>query len=479
VNAVATLDDRLGRQPVVHAARTGLATHQGTWIVGGALRDALLDPGPLGDLDLAVRGDAAEAARSIAKTGGHAAFPLSEEFGSWRVVGDGWLCDLTPMQGTGIEDDLALRDFTINAMALPLYGGALVDPHDGLEDLANRTLRLVATDAYKRDRLRPLRLVRLATELAFAVDPDTAAATREWGPRVTDAAGERIFAELRRVISAPRVVEGLELAAELKVLGAVLPELERLQGIEQSHYHHLDVYEHTLEVLTALLRIDTHLADYFPDAAHELRAVLDEPLADDLTRGQALRLAALVHDIGKADTRRLTDSGRVTFIGHDSVGAEQVRALCSRLRTSERLREFLARITQHHLALGFLVHDRPLSKRTVYRYLKMCSPVEVEVTLLTCADRIATRGRNADEAIAKHLELARELMAPALAWRTQGPPRAPLRGNELASELGIEPGPDLGRLISAIEEASYAGEVTNADQAVEYARRLRENSPQT
>jgi poly(A) polymerase len=474
------IEERLARQPAVLAARAGLATQHMVWIVGGAVRDALLDTDLIADLDLVVSGDdAATPARAIAKAAGSPAFPLSEAFGAWRVVGDGWLCDVTPMQGGHIEDDLALRDFTINAMALPLFGGNLVDPFHGERDVAERKLRLVAADAYERDRLRPLRLVRFATELGFDVDPATASATREWGPRVIEAAGERVFAELRRIVVAPRAADGVRLASELNVLQAVLPELDALQGIEQSQFHHLDVFNHTIEVLEGLAEIDAHLADYFPDDAGELRSVLDEPLADELSRGQALRFAALLHDIGKADTRRLTESGRVTFIGHDALGADMVRQICLRLRTSERLREFLARITRHHLVLGFLVHERPLSQRAVYRYLKLCSPVEVEVTLLTCADRIATRGKNAEVAIEAHLELARELMTAALRWRAEGPPRAPLRGDELAQELGIEPGPDLGRLLAELEEASYAGEVTTADQAVEYARRLRENSPQT
>ena len=395
------------------------------------------------------------------------------------MVGDGWLIDVTPMQGERIEDDLALRDFTVNAMAMPLFGGPLVDPFEGERDIRERTLRLVAPDAYERDRLRPLRLVRFATELGFDVDPQTASLTRDWGPRVVEAAGERVFAELRRIVVAPRAADGLRLASELNVLGAVLPELDALHGVEQSQFHHLDVYDHTIEVLTSLAAIDANLADYFPDDAQELRALLDEPLADELTRGQALRFAALLHDIGKADTRRLTDSGRVTFIGHDALGADMVRKIAARLRMSEKLREFLAQITRHHLVLGFLVHERPLSQRAVYRYLKLCSPVEVEVTLLTCADRLATRGKNADAAIEAHLDLARQLMSAALRWRADGPPRAPLRGDELAHELGIEPGPDLGRLLAELEEASYAGEVTTADQAVEYARRFRENSPQT
>lgn len=476
MNAVAAqLGEVLGRQAAVLAARAGLATDTRVWIVGGAIRDMLLEPATVADLDLAVSGgDASGPARAIARAAGRHAFPLSEDFGAWRVVGDGWVCDLTPLQGERIEDDLRLRDFTVNAMALPLFGGSLIDPFSGQADLQTRTLRIVSPDAYAIDRLRPLRLIRFATELGFQPDAHTAGATREWAPSVADAAGERVYAELRRVVLAPRVIEGLQLARELGVLNAVLPELDDLAGIDQSHFHHLDVYDHTVEVLRSMIEIDSNLAEWFPERARELREVLEAPLGDDMTRGEALRFAALLHDIGKRPTGRMTDSGRVTFIGHDAVGADMVRALCARLRTSERVREYLAALTRHHLILGFLVHERPLSKRAIYRYLKACSPVEVEVTLLTCADRVATRGRNADEAISAHLELARDLMAAALDWRA-GPPRPPLRGDELARRLGMEPGPDLGRLLGELEEATYAGEVTSEDQAVEYARRLREN----
>jgi len=153
-----------------------------------------------------------------------------------------------------------------------------------------------------------------------------------------------------------------------------------------------------------------------------------------------------------------------------------VHDLCRRLRTSERFARFLAGLTRHHLVLGFLVHERPLDRRAVYRYLKRTSPVEVEVTLLSCADRLATRGRNAERAIDAHLELAKELMPAALEWRRTGSPRLPVRGDELAAELGIEPGPELGRLLADLEEAVYAGEVADRAQAVELARRLRDNA---
>jgi putative nucleotidyltransferase with HDIG domain len=286
---------------------------------------------------------------------------------------------------------------------------------------------------------------------------------------VPEASGERVFAELRRLVLAPGAVAGLALADRLGLLPAVLPELSDLHDVEQSHFHHKDVYGHTLEVLERLIELEH-------EATGDLREALDEPLADELTHGEALRFGALLHDIGKPATAEVREDGRVTFMGHDRLGEEMVRQVCRRLRTSERLSRFLAGVTRHHLVLGFLVHERPLDRRAVYRYLKRTSPVEVEVTLLSCADRLATRGKNAERAIDSHLELAKELMPAALEWRRSGPPRLPVRGDELARELGIEPGPELGRLLAELEEAAYAGEIAGREDAVELGRRLSNNS---
>ena len=480
------------------------------WIVGGTIRDELLGR-PLEDVDLAVAGDPKPVARRLADEVRGPVFPLSEEFGAWRVLDrrGGRVYDLSPLQGETIEADLAQRDFSVNAMALPLDRlvldalagtrsgssgtallgtraavgpnaiadtSALIDPLGGLPDIERRELRVLGAEAYAADPLRPLRLVRLAAELGFGVEAETERLTRAAAARVPQASAERIFAELKRLLLAPGAVAGLTLADGLGLLAAVLPELADLHDVEQSQYHHLDVYGHTVQVLAQQIELEGQLDERFGELAPRLRAQLDAPLGDELTRGQALRFGALVHDIGKPDTRGVRPDGRITFIGHDARGEELVRALCRRLRTSEKLARFLEAITRQHLVLGFLVRERPLSRRQVYRYLKRTSPVEVEVTLLSCADRLATRGRKADEAIAAHLELARELMGPALDWRQAGPPRVPVRGDELARELELAPGPQLGRLLGELEEAVYSGEVSGRDEAVELARRLRHDS---
>jgi poly(A) polymerase len=477
--------DRLREAPPVRAAREALADRADrAWVVGGCVRDALLDR-PVRDVDLAVEGSAEEAARAVARGARGPAFPLSETFGAWRAVGDGWICDVSPLQAPTIEEDLALRDFSVNALAVPLERvgrqDGLIDPTGGAPDLERGVLRVlggpgVEDSAYARDPLRPLRLARLATELGFGPDPETERLTIEAAPRVALASAERVFAELRRLVTADRVLEGLALADRLGLIEAVLPEVAALHGVDQSHFHHLDVHGHTMEVLGRLLEIEREPERAFgPELAPRVHAVLEETLAHELTRWQALRFAALLHDIGKPATRGVLPNGRVTFIGHDSLGEEMVGDIARRLRTSGVLRAFLADITRHHLVLGFLVHERPLARAAIYGYLTTCEPVEIEVTVLSCADRLATRGRHADAAIAAHLELARELLAEALEWREHGPPRAAVRGDELARELGVDSGPEIGALVARLREARFTGEAETREEALALARRLREN----
>jgi poly(A) polymerase len=440
------------------------------WLVGGAVRDRLLGRGTA-DFDVAVRDDPQQLARALARPAGGHPFALSEGFGAWRVVArdHSWQLDLLPLAGRTIEDDLAQRDLTVNAIAEPLHSGEPIDPFGGLDDLRARCLRMVSPQAFVADPLRTLRLARLGCELGFKVEPATMTAGRNAAPGLGAVSPERVFAELKRILSNDRALRGLALMDELKATEAVLPELANLRGVEQSHYHHLDVHEHTRTVLAEVIALEHEPEPLFPALAPEIRELLAEPLANDLSRGQALRFGALLHDIAKPQTRSVTAAGRVTFMGHDETGAQVVRAVLGRLRASERLSDHVAALTRHHLRLGFLVHEMPLSRHTIYRYLRACEPVQVDVTLLSVADRLATRGRGSEEAIARHLELARQMLTEAFAWR-RNPPRPPLRGDELAGLLGLRPGPELGRVLGELEEASFAGEIAGREDAIAYAR---------
>lgn len=458
---------------IAQALRSGGITR--VWVVGGTLRDLLLGR-PTKDVDLAVAGDAKSVARVLHGHLGGDIFSLSDRFGTWRVqpAGRDWCADVSALRGASIEEDLAMRDFSVNAMALPLNGdagaSALVDPFAGLDDLASGVLRVLGEQAYADDPLRALRLPRLACETGLEPDAETAELTRRHAKRVSEAAVERVFAELRRLISSDGVLDGIELLERLELIDVVLPELVALRGVQQSAYHHLDAYDHTIEVLRRLLDLEADLSSVFGDAAEPLAERLAEPLSEGLTRGQGLRWAALLHDIAKRETRTEYDGGHVGFPGHDARGAEIVREIGARLHASERFTQYVSALTRHHLRLGFLVRERPLSRRQIFAYLRACEPVEVEVGVLSVADRLATRGRKAEVAIAAHLKLAAELNREALAWREVRAAEPLVRGDRLADELGIPRDRRLGELLDLIAEARFAGEISTPEEALALAR---------
>jgi putative nucleotidyltransferase with HDIG domain len=431
------------------------------WLVGGAVRDRLLGR-PTDDLDVAVTGDPEPLAKALRRELGGAAFPLGEGFGGWRVTRKDKTghVDLLPLIGGALEADLAARDFTVNAMAEPLAGGELVDPFGGAADLDAKRLRAVGPESFTADPLRVMRLVRLAAELGFTAEEETRSGARAAAPALAGVAAERIFAELKRIVLA-----GSAAVRDLEDVGAaavVLPELVALQGVEQSVYHHADVHDHTLAVLDAVGVVQAQETD------ERVHAVLGQPLANELTRWEAMRFAALLHDIAKPGTVGVRADGRgSSFVGHDRAGAELARDILRRLRASEKLAEHAAALTLHHLRLGFLVHERPLGRRAIHRYLLATAPYTVDVTVFTCADRLATRGRNAEAAIEAHLALAREMLDEAFATR----PEQPLvRGDDLARELGIRPGPEVGVLLARLAEDRFAGEIATREEAIARAR---------
>lgn len=505
----------------LRAAREALRGTE-AWLVGGSVRDRALGRESR-DLDLIVEEAPERAARAIARAaGGAACFELSEEFAGWRVMARdrAWQVDVQPLRGGSLAADLALRDFTVNAIAQPLAAGtALEDPLGGLADLAAGRLRMASPHAFAEDPLRALRLVRFALELHLEPDPDTARAATAAAGALSGVAGERVFGELRLILASPHAPAGLRQMDELALTPAVLPEVAALHGVHQSRYHHRDVHGHTLEALERVIALQVNPAAILGEGkavlgegkavlgegegrkkregkgklgergggladgegaliggegelAGPIAALLAEPLADELTRGEALRWGALLHDVAKPLTRAVRPDGRVTFMGHDTHGAQLARDLLERLHTSERLRAHVAALVRHHLRLGFLVRtpQRPLPPRAVFDYLASTSPVEVDVTLLSVADRLATRGDRAAEAIQAHLSLARTMLTDALRWRAHGPPPPLWRGDELATELGIATGPRIGELLRELTAAQYAGEVSTRAQALAHAR---------
>jgi putative nucleotidyltransferase with HDIG domain len=212
--------------------------------------------------------------------------------------------------------------------------------------------------------------------------------------------------------------------------------------------------------------------------ADAVAASLAEPLADGLTRGQALRITALLHDMAKAETRGVMDGGRVTFIGHDRMGADMADAWLRGMRVSNRLREFVVRGVRHHLALGFMVHRQPLTLVQYDRYLRRGAPDPVEAIVLSVADRLATDGpRTTPIQITRHLALARDMLAAHVRIACMEPIRPPLDGAELAAALDRRPGPWLADLLLATREEQLMGRVHDVATAESFARRWVATAP--
>lgn len=472
IPALAELGPRAMAAPRVDRLREVLAGNP-SWLVGGAVRDVALGR-EVNDLDVAVSGPPEEPARKLAKALGGVAFELSEEFPAWRVKDrdDAWQVDLAELRADSIEADLRLRDFTVGAVAVELDGGEAIDPLDGLADLESGLIRACGPTSFSDDPLRLMRAARLVAQFGWEIEEETVLLGRQSSPRAEEPAGERTLAELLLLIGSRDPLAGLAAMDRIGLFDWLLPEIGDLHDVVQGPNHHLDVYGHTIEVVEGILRIESDLERFTGDRAPEVSAYLSRPLADGTTRGAALRLGALFHDSAKPQTRS-EEGGFVSFRGHDRLGAEQIEKRFRGLKASRKLIRYLADLTRHHLILGFMVTSMPLDRRQIFAYLDHTDPVSLDVTLLTVADRMAARGSASiasEEMVAGHMELARQMVGHALDWDADGPPGQFLPGNELADKLGIETGPQLGELMKELAAARFAGEINDANEAVEHAR---------
>jgi poly(A) polymerase len=484
------------------------------YLVGGQLRDTLLGR-PTADTDVAVAEGAVAHARAIAASSGGAFVALDLDRDVGRVV---WprsgvpqeYLDVARFTGPDLASDLRGRDFTVNALALPLavplletpaaegdlavLRQAVIDPTGGLADLDARRIRMTCEGALDADPLRLLRAVRLAAELGFEIDAATADAIRARAPTLRLSAGERVREELLRILAAEGSARQVRHMVALGLLEYVLPEVAAGHGVQQSPPHDRDVFEHTLGVLAGVERIQGLLAsgsaaDIDPSIPLSIPPSWDDVLLerrDDLAahfaenggpgaagRVARLRLAALAHDIGKPVMQRWDpERGRYRFIGHDQVGTDLVRAVATRLRLPSSDATYLETIVLHHMRPLHLMLGDDLSDRAVYRYFLATGPIGVDIAVLTLADNAAKSGRREEETVM----LARVVRRLLAAWfddhgRVVAPP-ALVSGHDLMAELGLGPGPDVGRLLAAIREAQAAGEIDDSAGALALAREL-------
>jgi poly(A) polymerase len=442
----------------------------GLVLVGGAVRDALLGR-PVVDLDLALPGGALALAERIAARLGATAVVLDAERGAARVAGPGVQLDLSDFRAPALAADLAARDFTVNALAVPLEpllaaGRApIVDPTRGIADLGRRRLRPAGPDVLDEDPLRTLRAVRLEATLGLRLTPSAARLVRAAAPGLTRVAAERVRDELVLLLRLPATGRALRRADALGVLAVVLPETRAMRAAAQPAPHHFDVLEHSLRAVEGADRLLPRLAALTP-FGEELAAHVSEGLGGGLDRAGVLKLAALLHDVAKPETRQVA-GGRVRFFEHDVIGAGRARAIGERWRLPARAVALLERLVRHHLRPMHLGQAGEVTRRARYRFYRDLAADTRDLLLLSLVDAAAVTGAS-PLAVWRRAELVRDLLG---GWREADraaavPPL--LRGQDVMARFRLPPGPVIGHLLARAREAQDLGLVRTREEALAY-----------
>ena len=463
-----------------------------SYIVGGWVRDVILGR-DTADIDIAVRGDGPEVARSVADALGGRYVLLDEENGIGRVVLPGRKTgfDFTTIRGS-IEEDLALRDFTVNAMAIEmsqLSGGfssvELSDPFGGQNDLRAGIIRAVADTVFSSDPARLLRGVRLAAELGFSIDEKTETLIEKHSRLIAGVAGERVHDELLRLLDVPGAGKTVSYLNKLGLLTALFPELEAGKGIEQPGEHYWDVFEHSLRTVSA---VDFLLGEGEWEFGEKgVGAVVpqleipagyfEQEVGWASTRKSLLRLAALLHDVSKPGTKTLEDGGRIRFLGHSAEGAVVAAERLTTLRFSAREIKLIETLVVHHLRPTQMSNSGLPTDRAIYRYFRDTEGAALDILFLNLADHLASRGPRFDpEAWEEHIRLVDYIIRQRIEKEKIIVPPKLVTGYDIIKNLEGSPGPVVGEILEAVREAQAAGEVVTRQEALTFVNKLLADS---
>ncbi len=455
-----------------------------SYLVGGFIRDVLLGR-DTNDIDIAVDADALATASGAAAALGGKYVPLDEENGVGRIAlpGKKWQIDFTTLQGD-ILQDLARRDFTIDAMALDLDKSLnvenLLDPFHGREDLRRGIIRAVGAGIFEADAIRLLRAVRLAADLGFSIDTGTEALIHQNHKLIAGVPGERIREELLRLLVLANAGPRLAYLDELGLLTDMIPELSPTRGVEQPKMHIWDVFEHSIQTVAAaefLLREGTweyanrDVLDAVPWSTR-LQRHFDEEISHGSTRKSLLKLAALLHDIAKPQTKVIDDEGRARFLGHPQEGAAEAATIMERLRFTNRETQIVTLLVKYHLRPTQMSQEGTPTRRAIYRYFRDTGASGIDILFLSLADHLAARGPSLDpNQWREHARMTDYVLNRHFEEKSLTHPPRLLDGLDIMRIFRLEPGRRIGELLEALREAQAAGEVTDKQEAIQYVTR--------
>jgi poly(A) polymerase len=397
--------------------------------------------------------------------------------------GGRWQLDFTTFDD-GIEKDLSRRDFTIDAIAVDLkeVDGedlSLIDPFGGLSDLKNKVIRAVSETVFADDAVRLLRGARLAAELGFSLDNKTEALVKSQCHLIADVAGERLREELVRLLAVPHPEKFLFHLDELGLITALFPELAKAKGVEQPREHAWNVFEHSLQTVMA---VDFILRqggwEYGDDKvlaavpwSDELAGHFSQEVGGGSSRRVLLKLAALLHDVAKPETKAVGEDGRTHFFGHDKLGGTVASDMLTRLRFSGKEAKLVEIVINYHMRPGQMSQQGMPTPRAIYRYFRDTGEAGIDILFLSLADHLATRGPNLNMAgWREHARMVEFVLARHFEQQKRVEPERLVDGNDLIKIFGLSPGPVIGEILEAVREAQASGELSDREEALDYIR---------
>ena len=479
-----------------------------SYVVGGFVRDVLLGR-DTADIDIAVEADAVEIAPKVATALGGKYVLLDEANRVGRVVlankeapstKGQWKLDFSTVKGN-IKQDLKQRDFTIDAMAIdlreivnqplppapsPLKKGEappkppmLIDPFNGWDDLRRGVIRVVTETAFESDGARLLRAVRLAAELGFTINSQTEALIQRYSHLIASVAGERIREELLRLLAIPHAEQFLPYLDKLGLLTVIFPELAQTKGVEQPKEHFWDVFDHSLKTVAAVdFLLGQGTWGYTSEEALGVvpwSAVLNQHFGREVssgsTRRSLLKLAALLHDIAKPQTKAIIN-GRMRFLGHAKEGATIAVSILERLRFTTKEIKLVETMVRYHLRPMQMSHTELPSRRAIYRYFRDTGEAGIDILFLGLADHLATRGPQLELAQWRgHAQMTSYILDQYFEQESLVAPPKLIDGHDIINIFGLSPGPKIGELLEAVREAQASGELTTRQEALSYIQK--------
>lgn len=464
-------------QTLTYWLKNNSLRHSTLYLVGGSVRDLTLHNEPK-DLDIVCKG-AKEFAYNLAEE--KKASIVSMEKKPWepcyRVI-DRDDCnnfiDIAEMRGKTIQDDLNHRDFTINAIAVEIKNdgtlGTTIDPLTGIEDIKRKIIRLTNNKAFTSDPLRILRALRFASVLNFSVAQETLDEMKVRSRLLSTVSVERIISELFLILKTTGSSSFFRQMDQMGILEVILPEITPMKGCAQNGFHHRDVWEHSLLAMENCEYIINNLSDFFGSLAEEVLKNLTEK-----NRLPLLKLAALLHDIGKPSTRSLNpDTGHIIFYKHDKEGARLINLLARRLKLSNTDREFLTLLVTEHLHVISLAR-KTVRASTIMRWFRKMEDISIPEIILSMADVKATLGLySSREFRAYYINWSKTMIIKyykGIKFRLER--QSLITGEDLIA-LGMRQGPKMGRVLDSLRNAQDSGEINSTEEAITMAKKLKD-----